>query len=284
MGFGPARHQRPRELPHIGAGVQRPADPLRHHHDLLQQQQLRLGRHSEILGRAKQLPQQPPQRDFAGRQAANRLADGPQRLRERPPRTFAGHEAHREMRLRDPRVVAFEKPREHVGEKAPRRPVETAHDAEIHQPQRTVRGDENVPRMRVAMEKAVAEDLVERRPRRARDDVGGVVAGRGESFGVAQRRALDALGGEHPPRRPPPVHLRNPRGSRPRRNSPPAPTPPRLPETGSSRPSQRRRKPPPIRRGGSAATAGARAPPRGRSGETARDRAGTRARCRAATP
>ena len=60
------------------------------------------------------------------------------------------------------------------------------------------------------MEKAVAEDLVERRPRRARDDVGGVVAGRGESLGVAQRRALDALGGEHPPRRPPPVHLRNP--------------------------------------------------------------------------
>ena len=83
IGADPALDQRLGQLPDVDVGVQRPADALRHGHRLLQQDQLRLLLHLELLGHRQQLSQQPADRDLVQRQVEDRLADGPAGLLER---------------------------------------------------------------------------------------------------------------------------------------------------------------------------------------------------------
>ena len=97
----PVLDQRPRQGPHIDARVEHPADALGHHHGLLQQQQLRLRLHLELLGDLEQLRQQPAERDLVQRPAQDRLADGAARLGEPGARLVRRDIAGLEMHLGD---------------------------------------------------------------------------------------------------------------------------------------------------------------------------------------
>ncbi len=135
--------------------------PFDQHHRLLQQQQLRLGLHLELLGDLKQLRQQLRDRNLVQRQIEDRLADRAAGLRERVDRAPARDVARLEMHLGDAPVVAGQEADQHVREIVAGSAVEPAHDAEIDDGERTRRVDKHVPGMQVGMEEAVAEHLVE---------------------------------------------------------------------------------------------------------------------------
>ena len=76
IGAHPFLDQRPRQHPHIDRRVELAPDAFDQHHGLLQQQQLRLRLHLELLGHLEQLREQAAERDLGQRPAENRLADG----------------------------------------------------------------------------------------------------------------------------------------------------------------------------------------------------------------
>ena len=111
----PLLDQRARQGPDIGFGVEPPADPLDQHHGLLQQQQLRLRLHLELLGHMKQLRQEAGDRDLVQRPAEDRLADRAAGLGESVDRAPPRHITGVEMHLGDPPVIAGQKAEQHVG-------------------------------------------------------------------------------------------------------------------------------------------------------------------------
>ena len=73
-------HHRFTGLPDIEIGVQRARHTFGDHHGFLQQQQLWLSLHVELLGHLKQLREQARHGNFASWQAHDRLTNSAQRL------------------------------------------------------------------------------------------------------------------------------------------------------------------------------------------------------------
>ena len=131
MGAHPVLDQRPRQLPDVDLGIELGAHALGHQHGLLQQQQLRLHRHLELLGDAQQLRQQAGDRDLVAGLAEDRLADRAAGLGEHLERLVGRHVAGAELHLGHGAVVAAQEGDQQLGEIAARVLVDAAHDAEI---------------------------------------------------------------------------------------------------------------------------------------------------------
>ncbi|MEZ5906260.1 MAG: hypothetical protein R3C69_14580 [Geminicoccaceae bacterium] len=113
-----------------------------HDHGLLQQQELRLGLHAELLGHRQELPHQPAERDLLERQAEDRLTDRAHRLDEGHPVGVVGQKAGGEEDVRHLDVVALQKAHEDVGHVPAVGHLDPAHDAEIEAtmvPSRSIR-------------------------------------------------------------------------------------------------------------------------------------------------
>ena len=141
--------------------IERARDALDHHHGLLQQQQLRPRAHVEQAGDLEQQHQQLRHRDFVGGAVVDRLADGADRLREVIDRMMPRHIAGLEMHLGGAPVVAGDEAVEDLGEEAPLLRPEPAHDAEVDRDQVAVGVDEQVARMHVGVEEAVAQRVAQ---------------------------------------------------------------------------------------------------------------------------
>ncbi len=102
--------------------------------------------------------------------------------------------------------------REHVDDRGLLDRVEPTHRAEVDEPQRPVAQDEDVARMRVGVEVAVLQDLVEHRAAEPLGEGPPFVLARAEPIGggVRDRRTFESLLHEHPPGAQLPVHLRDP--------------------------------------------------------------------------
>ena len=141
--------------------------------------------HVEEFGHLEQQRQQLGHRDGLGRLAVDRLADGADGLREGGDIVRARHVAGLEMHFGDAQVVARDEAVEDFGEEAPLLLAEPAGDAEIDRDDRAVGLDEQIARMHVGMEEAVAQRVAQE----GLDEVGGdrleVVAGGAQALDVA---------------------------------------------------------------------------------------------------
>ena len=165
--------------------------------------------HPEAFGDLEELAHQPRQRDLVERQAEDRLGDRARGLGEPVDRLIGRHEPRRDMDLGDPVVVADEERIEHVREVAPRRPVDPPHDAEIDRVHPALAVDQQVPRVEVGMEEAVAEDLEEEHRGHEGDDLREVVPFGLQPFAVVDRHAVDPARSKDAPCGPPPVDRRH---------------------------------------------------------------------------
>ncbi len=165
-------------LPHVDVGIERGGDAFVHHHRLLQQQQVRLGRHVEIAGDREQALEHPPDRDVLDRQAADRLADGAQRGRELVDIVMRRHILRLEMDFGDAAVIAGDQAVEDFGQPDPRPAVDPAHDPEIDRGDAPVGQCEQIALVEVGVEEAVDHRLAKE----------GADQDRGERLGSRGRR------------------------------------------------------------------------------------------------
>ena len=119
------------------------------------------------------------------------------------------HEAGGELHLGDPAVVALQEAQQHVGEVIAGLAVEPAHDAEIDGADIALGIDEHVAGMLVAVEKAVAEGLLEEDRRGAGQHQIDVEAGGQHRHAIVHADAGQALQGQHTAGRAPPIDLRH---------------------------------------------------------------------------
>ena len=158
----PVLDQRPRESPDVDFGIETTTDPLDDDHGFLQQQELRLGFHVELLGDLKELREQAGDRDLLQRSAEDGFADRPACLCEGVERPACRHVPRREMDFRHPAVISGEKTDQHVREVEAGVAIEPPHDAEIDDGDRAIGIDEHVSGVEIGVEKTIAEDLVEK--------------------------------------------------------------------------------------------------------------------------
>ena len=139
----------------------------------------------------------------------DRLANGADRLREGFDRMFRRYVAGVEMHLCDAQVVARDETVENFGEEAPLLRTQPPHDAEVYGSELAVVVDEQVARMHVGMEKAVAHGVAQERLNDDLSELRQVVAFRGERAAIRQRRAVDPFERQHVLRGEIPVHRRH---------------------------------------------------------------------------
>ena len=161
MALDPFAHHRLRHRPHVELRIERARHALDHHHGLLQQQQLRPRAHVEQAGDLEQQHQQLRHRDFVGGAVVDRLADGADRLREALDRMVRRHVAGLEMHLGGALVVAGDEAVEDFGEEAALLRPEPAHDAEVDRDELALVVDEQIARMHVGVEEAVAQRVAQ---------------------------------------------------------------------------------------------------------------------------
>ena len=191
----PALDQGLGELPDVEVGIERAAHALGHGHGLLQEHQLRLLLHRELLGHHQELAQKLAQRDLGQRQAQDRLADRPAGLLERLQVLVGRHVAGAEEHLGDAHIVAAEEAHQDLGQMAPGLEVEPAHDAEIERHDDALGIDQHVAGVHVGVEEAVAEHLVEEHGRGLGHDRVRIVAVRDQPRALVDGKARDALEG-----------------------------------------------------------------------------------------
>ena len=284
MGLHPFLDQGPRQLPDVDVGIEPRAHALGHQHGLLQQQELRLHRHLELLGDAQQVRQQAGDRDLMAGLAEDRLADRAAGLGEHLARLVGRHVARAELHLGHGAIVAAQEGDQQLGEIAARVLVDAAHDAEIDRHDVALAIDEGVAAMHVGMEEAVAEHLVEEGLGALLHDDIGIVAGGDDGVAIADRDAVDALQRQHALGGAVPVDGRARDSRDRRRSSRPAPRRPPPPCAGPSRRARRRRRRAPNRPASGGDSAAGCARPARPSSRRGRGRARRRARCPAAAP
>ena len=142
--------------------------------------------------------------------ASGRSKIGSQTVRIRLECVDAGagrHPARLDVQLGDAPVVAAEEGEEVLGQVALVGRAQRAHDAEVDRDVVALRGDEDVPRMHVGVEEAVAEHLREEDLDTVLGDPLEVDAGGAHRRQVADRDAADALHDHHVAVGQRPVHL-----------------------------------------------------------------------------
>jgi len=183
-------------FPNVEIGVQPTAHPFHHHHGLLQQDQLRLGLHVETARGLEQLRQKPGDRNVARALAEDRLADGAQRLGKGLARMTGGHEGELVMQVGDAPVIARQKSRQRARHEAAHARIQPPHDAEIHRRQPPIGVDEQIARMHVGVEKAVAQRLGQKAAHDQHRHRPGIAPSRGQGRRVAHRDAVDPFAGQ----------------------------------------------------------------------------------------
>src|SRR5829696_9768080 len=89
----------------------------------------------------------------------DRLADGADRLREILDRVMPRHIAGLEMHFRRAVIIPRDEAVENLRQEAPFLRPEPAHDAEVDRDQTAIIVDEQISRMHVGMEEAVAQSM-----------------------------------------------------------------------------------------------------------------------------
>ena len=113
------------------------------------------------------------------------------------------------MDVGDAHVIAGEEPEQHLGEVAPGRAIEPAHDAEVDGDEVAGGIDEQISRVQIGVKEAVAKHLVEDRAGRLFDNRVEVVAGGDQRLALVDGDALDAFEGQHAAGGAPPIDLGN---------------------------------------------------------------------------
>ncbi len=121
-----------------------------------------------------------------------------------PPR----HVARLEMHLGDAAIVAGDEAVQDLGEEAPLLHAEAPHDAEIDGDDAPLIVDEQISRMHVGMEEAVAHGVAEEGLHQPGAERLQVVASRAQGRMVGDRNAVDPFKRQRAPRAPRPVDLR----------------------------------------------------------------------------
>ncbi len=131
----------------------------------------------------------------------DRLADGPDGLREILDRMVRGHVARLEMHPSNPQIVAGNEPEQDFRQEAPLVRPEAAHDAEIDRDQAALAVHEQVSLVHVGMEEPVADRLPQKALDHGPPDGTGIVSSRDEVRGAVQLDAVDPFGGQDISRR-----------------------------------------------------------------------------------
>ncbi len=114
------------------------------------------------------------------------------------------------MQLRHPAIIAGQKARQGPGHETAHAGIQPPHDAEIHRHQPAFPVQEEISRMHVGMEKAVAQRLGEETAHQGQRDASWDHGPRrAPGRGIADRRAVDPFAGEHPRRGARPIHMRH---------------------------------------------------------------------------
>ena len=163
----------------------------------MQQDQLGSSGHVEEFRDLEQQRQKLRHRDGLGRLAVDRLADGTDRLRESRDIVLARYVAGLEMHLGDALIVAHYEAVEDLGQESPLFLAEPAGNAEIYGNDSAVGFDEQVARMHVGMEEAVAQRMPEKRLNEVAGNRLEVVASGGKASQIVHLDAVDPLHGDH---------------------------------------------------------------------------------------
>ena len=127
----------------------------------------------------------------------DRLADGADRLREALDRVMPRHIAGVEMHLRGALIVAGDEAEQNLGEEAALLRPEPAHDAEVDGDQPALGVDEQIARMHVGVEEAVAQRVAQETLDHLVAERRQVVALGLERGMVVERRAVDPFHRQH---------------------------------------------------------------------------------------
>ena len=121
----------------------------------------------------------------------DRLADGADRLREAFHRMVRRHVAGLEVHLGGAVIIAGDEAVEDFGEEAPLPGRETAHDAEVDRRDMPLAVDEQVSRMHVGMEEAVAQRVAQERLHQRASERRQIEPARFKRGAVGERRSVD---------------------------------------------------------------------------------------------
>jgi hypothetical protein len=177
--------------------------------DLLQKQQVGLGRHVEIAGDREQALEHPADRDVLDRKAADRLARGAKRGGELLHAVVRGHILRLEVDFGDSPVVAGDQAVEDFGEPDPGAPVDPAHDPEVDHRYSPVGKREQIAVVEVGVKEAVDDRLAKESTHQGGGKSLAVVPGVDERVAFVELDALQPFERKHPPGGPAPVDLRN---------------------------------------------------------------------------
>ena len=158
---------------------------------------MRLDGDLEPCRKLQDLAKHRAERYFAERLAHDRIGDGADRLGELRQRHMITKHAGIGVELGHRVIVAVEHRRQQTGQKQPFAEIEMTHDAEIDRHQRAAGRHENIPRMHVGMEEAIAEDLVEKGPGRRFGNLADVMSGSTQRLDIINADSLDPLDDEH---------------------------------------------------------------------------------------
>ena len=196
-GLDPAAHDRLGGGPNVELGIEVAGDAFDHDHGLLKHDQLGPGRHVEQGRDLEQQRQQARHRDLVGAPVVDRLADGPDRLREILDRVAGRNVARLEMHRGDAPVVAADEAEQDLGQEPAFLQAEPAHDAGIDRDEPALGIDHQVSRMHVGVEEAVADRLAQERLDHGPGQRGPVVTGGVDSGETVERDRVDPLRRQH---------------------------------------------------------------------------------------
>src|SRR5882762_1002964 len=195
--------------PQVEVGVELSPEPLDVEQRLLQHDELRLDLDVEAARDLEQAHERAAKGDFLQRPVEERLAHGANRAFELVHSRIGGHPARLQVRPRDAGVVALEKPQEVLREILLVHLGERAHDAEIERDVAALRRHQDVSRVHVGVEEAVAEHLREEDLDAGACELRNVHALPAQLFDFAHRRAAHPLHGHDGARAEVPIHLRH---------------------------------------------------------------------------
>src|SRR6266705_210836 len=157
----PFLQKRFRGRPQVEVRIELAPEPFDVQKRLLQHDELRLDLDVEAARGLEQLQQYAPEGDFLQRPVEDRLAHRADRALELVDARVGGHPAGFKVRLRHAPVVALEKSEEILREVLLVDLGERAHDAEVERDVAAFGRDQDVSRVHVGVEEAVAEHLGE---------------------------------------------------------------------------------------------------------------------------
>ncbi len=157
----PVANHRFCRLPHVEMRVERARHAFHNNHGLLKHQKLGAGFHVEKLGHFEQQCQKLGHGNGLCRLAVDRLANGADGLREACHIMRMRNVACLEMHFGHTQIITRDEAIENFGQKAPLLLVEPPGDAKVHCDDEPLRIHEQIARMHIGMEEAVAQRMAQ---------------------------------------------------------------------------------------------------------------------------